>query len=98
MEKKTILEKVDFILRTVIDHSINPEKISVILDYTKEHSDNLVLGRVFGWSVSDYAIAALKWLNTEETNVAFDRIFSELSDQRKNEVNELIERKIYTQY
>ena len=98
MEKTTILEKVNFILGTVKTHNITPDNLQRIVELSKEHTDNLVLGRVFGWSVSDYAVAALKWIGTDEAQKEYDRIIQSLSKERREEIRELIEREIYKQY
>ena len=63
-----------------------------------EHSDTVRLGKVFGYSVSDYAFATLSWLSTDETKELFEREFSKLSKERKLHISQLIEKRLYTQF
>ena len=93
----SITDKVLFLLQIAKNNNASSDEIKEIVQYTKEHTDNLVLGRVFGYSVSDYAIATLKWLNTDETNGIYERLFKELPERRKNNVVELIEKELYKQ-
>jgi len=98
MANKSLLDKVSFIFKTVKNHNTAPEALDMLMKYTKEHTDDMVLGRFFGYSVSDYSIAALKWLNTEDTNLNFERIIKSLPSQRQHEINELVSKELYKQY
>jgi hypothetical protein len=57
----------------------------------------MIIGKFFGYSVSDYAIASLRWINSRESLKLFDEVFISLSDERKKVVNELIDKKLYLQ-
>ena len=48
-----------------------------------------------GYSVSDYALATLRWLNTEKTMNIYNRLFDSLDTQRKNEIIELVSSEAY---
>ena len=92
-----ILEKVSFLLQISKSQKCSPNDLQKILLYTKEHSDNAIIGKIFGYSVSDYAIATLKWINSSETEKEFNQIFKTLPKSRKAEITELIARKLYNQ-
>ncbi len=98
MANKSLLDKISFIFETVKKHNTTPEVLGILMKYTKEHTDDMVLGRFFGYSVSDYSIAALKWLNTKDTDLEFERIIESLPSQRQLEINELISKELYKQY
>lgn len=55
----------------------------------------MVLGRVFGYSIAEFAIATLKWLDTEKTNKLFNVMYDKLEEEQKNHVKELVTREIY---
>jgi hypothetical protein len=59
------------------------------------HSGNHVVGKMFGYSVSDYAFATLKWLNSSKANDIFADEFSRLGQFRKEDILALIEKKYY---
>lgn len=98
MENNSILAKVDYIMQAVLKKDDSSECLQNLRSLSKEHTDDMVLGRVFGWSISDYAIAALKWINTDLTNTMFADEFDSLPDNRKPEVLVLIAKELYKQY
>lgn len=98
MENNSILAKVDYIIQAVLKKDDSPDCLRNLLSLSKEHTNDMVRGRVFGWSVSDYAIASLKWINTVRSNSMFDEVFESLPVGRRQEVNELIAKEIYKQY
>lgn len=69
-------EKVLFLLNKSKEHSCTDDEYNKIVSYIDETSDNLVLGKIFGDSVSDYAIASLKWIGTEKTLLKYQEIYS----------------------
>jgi len=58
----------------------------------------MVLGRFMGYSVSDYALATLFWLGTKEAKEVFASKYGNLSQTRKREVAELINKEVYLYY
>lgn len=88
-------DKVYFLLSIAKAGKCAKEELNMIKGMTSEHSTDMILGRVFGYSISDYAIATLKWLNTDDTLREFKLAFDKLSSDRKNEISELIARKLY---
>ena len=95
MEQITFLDKIKYMLYLARDKKYKDEDITLLEEYANEHSNNLVLGRFMGYSISDYALATLRWLNTEKTINIFNRLFDGLDAQRKNEVSELISSEAY---
>ena len=57
----------------------------------------MIVGKVFGYSVSDYALATLKWLGDEKSTKLFNDFSKDLSDHRKTGLNDLINSKAYLQ-
>ena len=57
----------------------------------------MIIGKVFGYSVSDYAIASLKWINSAKSITLFNEIFYSLSEQRQKNIKILIDKKTYLQ-
>lgn len=88
----TLLEKVEFLLNIAKNNIQDASSIETVLKMTDEHSDNLVLGRFMGFSVAEYAVATLNWINQKEL---FNKIYSSLNEFQKNNVNSLIETKMY---
>ena len=95
MNNVGILDKVKYLLSLPEKSECSSYEIQKAVEMTKEHSNDMVLGRVFGYSVSDYAIATLEWIGTEESRKEFSRIFGGLSDRRKIDIANLIEKKLY---
>lgn len=95
MNNVGILDKVKYLLSLPEKSEYSSDEIQKAVEMTKEHSNDMVLGRVFGYSVSDYAIATLEWIGTEESRKEFWRIFDGLSDRRKIDIANLIEKKLY---
>jgi hypothetical protein len=92
-----ILDKVYFLLKISKSKRYTQDDLNRILDYTKEHTDSLIIGRVFGYSVSDYAIAVLKWINTDETVSEFNKMIHSLPESRRKTISELIKSEVYKQ-
>lgn len=95
MANKGILDKVRYLLLTAKNNNCSGETLEKIREYTNQHTDDYVLGRVFGYSVSDYAFATLKWLNTRESLNIFDDLIHQISEPRKREIEELVSKKLY---
>lgn len=99
MENKDgILDKVNYLLGISKNKKYNEEDIKKITLLAKEHSEHMVLGRVFGYSVAEYAIATLKWLDTDRTKKLFNKLYMDLGTEQKRNINELINREIYKEY
>ena len=94
----SIVDKVNFLLALAKKGEYGEDELKTVLSMTGEHTDNKILGRVFGYSVSDYALAALKWLGTDETAKAFQSIYDKLDVVRREEINQLISEKPYLEY
>lgn len=98
MENKGIVEKVNYLMQKAISKDCNEVDLKRITSYLEEHSDRPILGKVFGYSVSDYAFAALKWIGSEQTNAIFDEHFATLTQRRKQTIRQLIDSNYYLQY
>lgn len=95
MNKRGILDKVKFLLSIAKAGNCTAEELKEVMSMVDEHSNHPVLGRVFGYSISDYAIATLKWIDSEDSLNEFNLIFSQLSKQRKQDIEEIILRKLH---
>lgn len=92
-----ILEKVSFLLNKAKAKEYSKDEFDIIMSYTEEHTDNLVSGRVFGYSISEYAISTLKWIGSEESLRKYDEIMAQLPESRKRSISELIKSEMYKQ-
>lgn len=97
MHKRSLLEKIDFLLTVSKKGTYTQEELQDILALTRERSEHGILGRFMGYSVSDYAIATLYWLGTKETKAEYNALTDGLSDFEKQEICALIEKKPYLQ-
>lgn len=95
MPNNSILSKIEYLLATAKGKKASQEDIVQIVSLAKEHTDDAIVGRFFGYSVSDYAIATLSWVGTEDAHQHFKQIYERLPKDRKEDVEELIERHIY---
>lgn len=93
-----ILDKVKFLLSLAQKKQYTKNELDSVKTLLSEHSDNMRLGKVFGYSISDYALATLSWLSTDETNELFNHNFSQLNEERKQHISQLIEKKLYLQF
>ena len=93
-----ILDKVKFLLSLAHKNQYTKNELDYVEMLVSEHSDNMRLGKVFGYSVSDYALATLSWLSTDETKELFNQNFSQLGEERKLHVSQLIDKKLYLQF
>lgn len=94
----SILAKVDFLIKKSISKDCSAEDIKTITSYSKLHSNNLILGKIFGYSVSDYAFAAMKWIGSKETLDLFEKLSAELPNERMTDINKLITSELYKEY
>lgn len=97
MANDGISEKVLFLLELAKKGAASESELSKIIEMISAHSDNVTLGRVFGYSVSDYAIATLKWLDSENALLEYEKAIRGLSDNRMSAITELITNKPYLQ-
>ena len=97
MEKNSILGKIEYMLSLAKNKSYNEKDLMCLKKYSKENSDNMVLGRFMGYSLSDYALATLYWIGTEETKMIFDDLFHKLQSDRQKDVRTLIQKELYLQ-
>lgn len=93
-----ILDKVRFLMSIAQKKQYTKNELDSLKALLTEHSDSMRLGKVFGYSVSDYALATLSWLSTDETKRLFDHNFSQLSEERKQHISQLIDKKLYLQF
>lgn len=98
MKNKGLLQKIDFLLSVAQKQEYSDKELSQIVELSKEHSDHMILGRFMGYSVSDYAIATLKWLGYGEAIDKFNTLYNTLSQTRKQDITRLIDKKVYLQY
>lgn len=97
LNEKSLPRKIYMLLEVVKEKNIDNETITQIGALTNEDSTHMRLGKVFGHSVSDYAFAALKWLDTEYSIKTFDNLFTNLPNDRKKWITELIKSEAYKQ-
>ena len=97
MEKIGITDKVKFLLQLSKSKQYSSDELKDVVSFTSLHSNNVILGRVFGFSVSDYAFATLFWLGTPETIEIYNNLSKGLSTERKAEINDLLAKKLYEQ-
>ena len=97
MANDGISEKVLFLLELAKKGTASESELSKIIEMMSAQSDNVTLGRVFGYSVSDYAIATLKWLDSENALLEYEKAIRGLSDNRMSAITELITNKPYLQ-
>lgn len=81
MEKNSILEKIEYMHSLAKNKSYNEKDLMCLKEYSKEYSDNMVLGRFMGYSLFDYALATLYWIGTEETKMMFDDLLEGLKNE-----------------
>ncbi|MGN0541896.1 MAG: hypothetical protein ACI4JG_00445 [Acutalibacteraceae bacterium] len=93
-----ILDKVRFLLSLAQKNQYTKNELEAVTALLSEHSESMRLGKVFGYSVSDYAFATLSWLSTDETKELFDCYYSQLSAERKQTISQLIDNKLYLQF
>lgn len=93
-----LLDKVNYLLQTAANEVCSDKDIEKIITLSSEDSDDFVLHRVMGYSVSDYALATLKWIGSKESLKEFDVLYRKLSDERKNRVDNLILQNYYLEY
>lgn len=72
MELNSLPEKVKFLLMSAKNKTDDTQTLTVIKSLIREHSEERVLGKILGYSVSDYAIASLKWMGTEKSIELFN--------------------------
>ena len=90
MKTDNLLDKIRFVLNAAKNKTDDDTTLSVIMSLTAEHSEERNLGKFMGYSVSDYAIASLKWMDTEKSNQLFKEEYNKLSDDRKTVIGWLI--------
>ena len=90
MELNSLTEKVKYLLISAKNKADDDNTLAIVKSLIKEHSDERVLGKIFGYSVSDYAIASLKWMDTEKSNQLFEEEYNKLSNDRKTVIDWLI--------
>lgn len=93
--KKSILDKVDFLLLISKKGNCTDKELEEIKSMISEHSNDIILGKVFGYSVSDYAIATLNWLKMYSE---YEKVFQTLPLERRGEIQNLISSKLYNEY
>ena len=94
---KSVLTKVEYMLEIAKEKKYSKEDMASLKSYTKDHSNNAVIGRFMGYSISDYALATLYWLGSKESMEVFKDIYDKLQAERKREVDSLISSNVYLQ-
>lgn len=97
MEREALVNKIGFMFNLANEHIYTEEQYNKLLSYTKEHNDDVETYGFFGYSVSDYAIATLKWLGTDRAKLDYEIQVSSLSEFRKNEIDTLVKKQLYKQ-
>lgn len=97
MDKTGITDKVYFLLKLSKSKKYTNDELKDVISFIPLHSNDIKLGKVFGYSISDYAFATLFWLGTSETMKLFSELSEELSEERKSEIEQLIKKKLYVQ-
>lgn len=97
MDKTGIADKIYFLLKLSKSRKYTNADLKKVISFIPLHSDDIILGKVFGYSVSDYAFATLYWLNTSETIKLFNEFSKNLRPERKYEIEQLIKKKLYEQ-
>jgi hypothetical protein len=90
-----LLDKIRYIMEIAKKGTCSDAELEKLMIYSLQHSDNAILGRFFGYSVSDYAIACMKWVNTVEAQEAFNVKMKNIPEHRKKDIEKLISTKIY---
>ena len=84
-ELKSIPEKILYLLELAKKGEYSKDDLNTIRLLSTDFSS-----KIFGYSVSDYAIATLKWLNTDETVSLYNSWMSILTGYDKERVEELV--------
>ena len=91
---KTLLEKVNYLLTIAKTKDFSRDDLKNIETLTSDDSDHPRLGKVFGYSVAEYAIETLKWINEEDIYKSFTK---GLDEYKKGRITDLIESRCYQQ-
>ena len=87
-----LIDKIKYICQIAKDGKPSNEQKEQLIELSKEHSNDCRMGKVFGYSVSDFAIACFKWINETET---YNRLIKDLSEDRLETINRLIATNAY---
>ena len=90
ISKGNFLSKIYNMLLMAKYREKDEEKIKMLVPLTYEDSPHVRLQRVFGYSVSDFAFATLKWLDTPYSNELYDELIADISEGRRYIIEELI--------
>lgn len=93
----SILEKIRYMLELAGKKEYSKKDIVSLKGYAEDHSNNAVIGRFMGYSISDYALATLYWLDSKESKEEFEKIYDNLQAERKKEIDSLIRTNAYLQ-
>lgn len=94
MKSMGLFDKVRYICKIANANGCTQEQKEDLLALVKEHSNEERLGKVFGFSVSDFAIACFKWIGDEDE---FNNLVISLDENRKLIIQELVASNMYTQ-
>ena len=87
--------KVYALLQIANDNIIDDDTLEQIAALTEHHSENIRLGKVLGYSVSEYAFATLKWIGTSDSLKLYDTLITPLPESRKTRIYKLISSNVY---
>jgi len=92
---KGIGAKVHKLLSIASLNTVDADILVQISKLTEQHSEGLRQGKVFGYSVSEYAFATLNWLGTTDSMQLYDELTRALSDSRKVRIDALVASDLY---
>ena len=94
-----MIDKIKYMMSIVKSNDYNSEDFQKICSFVSEVSNYARRGKLFGYSISDFALATLKWMNTDESIKIFNSEYSIIKDEnRKSMIDELIESKMYLEF
>lgn len=89
-----ILDKIQYIVDIAKRGTATKDEIDSLEQYSLENSDNLVLGRFFGYSVAEMAIACYKVIHEDKL---FDKWFNTLDRFSQDNVTTFLKKRLYLQ-
>ena len=92
VSKMGLLDKVQFGLKIAKRGIIDNEEFGILQGLSIEAEQEGRLGKVMGYSVSDYAIASWYWLGN---GGMFHLYYDELDENRQFRVMELVKKEVY---
>lgn len=85
-------DKVIYMLNLAKSGNAKREDIEILKEFAKENSNDVILGKVNGYSISDYAIVTLYWLGQFEL---YKEFIKDIDINEKWCIENLIKSEIY---